>query len=215
MRKRGFTLIEILVVIGIISLLLAYLVVQFNKPIGPEEGTKGLLLQLSAAIDSYNNEFRAFPPDGYDEPVFAPNGRELKGSACLAYYLAWMYSDGAGGFVEFEMKRPDYTDPERTGEVPVNGGAQFWPGCNPGKHLNAYGEILDLFGNALRYDNCGLFTPDPQPAAGGGDPDPRVDGNGGRLFSSRRYDLWSCGADGGRTDAAAKDDIIAGREDRR
>ena len=52
------------------------------------------------AIDSYANEFGEYPPDGYDYPVYTPNGIQLKGSACLTYFLAWVYPDGDGSFVE-------------------------------------------------------------------------------------------------------------------
>ena len=221
MRKRGFTLIEILVVIGIISLLLAYLVVQFNKPIGPIEGTKGLLLQLSAAIDSYKNEFRAFPPDGYDEAVTAPNGQQLKGSACLTYYLAWMYPDGSGGFENHDMKKPDYTDPEHIRMVPVHNEEPFWGGVKPTEDLNGYGEIIDKWLHPLRYDNCERtgkdgtvqYSPGIQPAGGGKDPDPRETENNGRPYNAGAYDLWSCGADGDTEETSGKDDIIAGREE--
>jgi len=218
MRKAGFTLVEILVVIGIISVLLGILVACLNRSPGPPAGTKAQLLRLSMALQSYRNEFHAFPPDGYDEPVIASNGRQLKGSACLTYFLAWKYPDGSGGFVDYDMTRRKYINAELYHEAPANNGRPFWD-CNVKKELTKSGEILDLFGNPVRYDNCerardGIvrYSPGIQPMAGGSDPDPREATSSGRPFSTGRYDLWSCGPDGGARNATAADDIILGCE---
>lgn len=223
-REKGFTLVEVLTVIGILSMLLAAIIVVTRS--SPEKaaaaGTKGLLLKLSLALQRYHSEFRVFPPDGYDFPVTAPNGLQLKGSACLTYYLAWKYPDGEGGFEDYEMKKPFYIDSENITMVPVNQEVPFWADCKPKDDLNKYGEVRDKFslGNPLRYDNCERrrdkkvrYSPDIQPMAGEkDDPDPRAENNNDHPFNAGRYDLWSCGADGGTEDTSAKDDIISGQE---
>jgi prepilin-type N-terminal cleavage/methylation domain-containing protein len=223
-KDRGFTLVEILTVIGIMALLFsAIIVVTAGAPDRARRaGTQGLLNQLSMALQRYYSEFRRFPPDGYDTPVTAPNGQQLKGSACLLYYLAWMYPDGSGGFESVVMKRLDLTDPENPVMVPLKNEDPFWSeDVKPGDLLNQYGEILDKWKNPLRYDNCErptkdgqpLYTPDVQTMAGGSDPDPRQELNRGRPFNPDGYDLWSCGANGNTDESDAKDDIISGQEE--
>lgn len=221
-RKDGFTLIEILTVIGIMSLLLgAIIAVTARSPERAKaEGTKGMLLELSMALKRYHNEFYAFPPDGYDTEVVAPNGTELRGSACLTYFLAWKYPDGQGGFIDYDMKRPVYLDSQNIAWQNANQGMPYWQGCKPKDDLNRFGEILDKFVNPLRYDNCERqqedgtvrYSPHIQPAKESKDPDPRADNNEDRPFNSGSYDLWSCGVDGGEPDAEAEDDLISGRE---
>jgi prepilin-type N-terminal cleavage/methylation domain-containing protein len=218
--ERGFTLIEILTVVGIISLLLGSIIViaAGAGDRAKKKGTEGMLHTLSMALQRYYNEFREYPPDGYDFPVSAPNGQQLKGSACLTYFLAWMYSDG-GDFKSFDMVKPDYSDPDHERMVAVHNQVPFWEGVRPMEDLNQFGEILDRWLNPLRYDNCErtkegtvLYSPNVQPMAGGSDPDPRETLNERRPFNAGIYDLWSCGANGATEETDATDDIVSGRE---
>lgn len=212
MNAKGFSLIEVLVVIGIMALLISALAfysyrasyIKVQKAV-----TICVMDNANIAMNTYYNEFRSYPPDGYDEPVFAPNGLQLKGSACLTYYLAWLYPDGKGGLVEItEMTRPDYVDSGQPRRVEVNKGSPFWTSFDSKKRFNQYGEVLDGFGNPLRYDNCKSgYTPNPHPMNGARDPDPREVENGGKPYCKKSYDLWSCGPDGGMKDATTRDDI--------
>jgi len=223
-QTAGFTLIEVLTVVGILSLLIAAIVVVASGSAekAAKKGTQGILNRLAMALESYHSEFQAYPPDGYDEPVIAPNGQRLKGSACLTYYLAWMYPDGSGNFERFTLKKQDFTDSDNIKMVDVNQGVPFIEEVKTKDELNNFGEFIDRFGmqrgNPLRYDNTevvngkSLYTPRPQTMSGASDPDPREVNNKGKPFFRDGYDLWSAGPDGGSKEAKADDDMISGRD---
>lgn len=62
--RRGFTLVEILVVICIMTILMALLVVIIRGAIdrARTEKTRAIISTLSAACDSYKQDFGIFPP---------------------------------------------------------------------------------------------------------------------------------------------------------
>lgn len=114
-RARGFTLIELLVVVAIMVILATIVAVGLIplKKKAYKEKTKALLQKIQTALDTYFNEFRDYPPDGYDNegnwptvkttwPFNATQGVYLggvnangsltrghwyKGSGCLIYFL--------------------------------------------------------------------------------------------------------------------------------
>jgi len=223
-RAAGFTLIEVLTVVGIIGLLIAAIVVVTGGATekAAKKGTQGILNRLAMALESYHSEFQAYPPDGYDEPVIAPNGQRLRGSACLTYYLAWMYPDGSGNFERFTLKKPDFSDSDNIKMIDVNKGVPFIEEVKTNDELNKFGEFVDKFGmrsgNPLHYDNTevvngkSMYTSRPQTMSGESDPDPREANNKGKPFFRDGYDLWSSGPDGGTKEAKADDDMISGRD---
>ncbi len=88
-RARGFTLIEILVVISLIMVLVAALVANTIK-VGQRayvSSTKTLLNRLDLALGSYRDRVGFYPPDGFDgtEPVNARDVPDfpLRASMCL------------------------------------------------------------------------------------------------------------------------------------
>lgn len=84
-KKKGFTLIEILVVVAILAILVALTVIGLagvqNK--AKVAATKGLIGALTDAVEEYYETFKEYPPDGYDG--YSTIGR--KGTAALVYYL--------------------------------------------------------------------------------------------------------------------------------
>ena len=68
-RNRGFTLIEILVTIGIIALLAGIGVVTIGKVKGANSQTTCIsnLRSLSQGLQSYYNDYMTFPADGYPD----------------------------------------------------------------------------------------------------------------------------------------------------
>jgi type II secretory pathway pseudopilin PulG len=107
LRTRGLTLIEILVVVGIILIITAMLGAGMRTVTDKarHKATKALIGRIQTALESYHGEFRDYPPDGYDDenipgqtPVMTllPQGvvvgygnskRAVKGTASLIYFL--------------------------------------------------------------------------------------------------------------------------------
>lgn len=106
-RTSGMTLIEILVVVGIILIITAMLGAGMRTVTDKArfKAAKALIGRIQTALESYNGEFRDFPPDGYDNEniagspvVMTVNGqgivvgygtkrRAVKGTASLIYFL--------------------------------------------------------------------------------------------------------------------------------
>lgn len=82
MRRRGFTMLELLVVIGIIGLLMAALFAALAKirqrtAIGQ---ARNLVEKCASALETYRLNFRLYPNPA-DTPTWT-------GAQCLYYYLA-------------------------------------------------------------------------------------------------------------------------------
>jgi prepilin-type N-terminal cleavage/methylation domain-containing protein len=112
-RRRGFTLLELLVVMAIVILLASFLIAALwpQKDKALRSKTAAILQAVGSALDQYFAEFHDFPPDGYDhEPnwnktagtyvtggpgIFlggGPTGTKkyrYYGSGCLIYFLCY------------------------------------------------------------------------------------------------------------------------------
>lgn len=66
MRRRAFTLVEILVVIGIVAFLSAFLVTSLSGPSresARRKATLALVKRVELAVAAYRTELGTFPPD--------------------------------------------------------------------------------------------------------------------------------------------------------
>ena len=75
-RSRGFTLVELLVVVGIIALLIGILIPVASgvRKRGYEVRTKALIAKITAGCHAYYNDWRAYPGI-IDEPQVATSVR--------------------------------------------------------------------------------------------------------------------------------------------
>ena len=99
-RLRGFTLVELLVVIAIIAILVLLLLPAVNSAREAARLTscKNNLRQLGVAMHSYESAFRSLPP-GYSYRA-NPNGNEL-GHSWGAYLLPFVEEDNLHTQIDF------------------------------------------------------------------------------------------------------------------
>lgn len=89
-RSRGFTLVEIMVVMAIVVMLFGLVAVSLSQYLGKasKSATVALILKLEQHLDEYKSLTGHYPPDGVDSVVRTDDGVDIKGSACLYYFLS-------------------------------------------------------------------------------------------------------------------------------
>jgi general secretion pathway protein G len=106
MKKRGFTIMEILVVIGIIGLLAVFLVpnLMAAKDRAKEAAVKGVMRSVQLAVEAFEMENQTYPID---------NNLPLE-SLCRNYLMH-------GGYIATVPKNPftgkEYKDSDAAGRV--------------------------------------------------------------------------------------------------
>jgi type II secretion system protein G len=104
--KKGFTLVEILVVIGIIGLLIVFLVPSLlgARDRAKEAGVKAVMHSVQLAVEAYNMENDSYPL----------GNNVLLESLCRNYLMA-------GGYIAAVPKNPftgnEYTDADVAGKI--------------------------------------------------------------------------------------------------
>jgi prepilin-type N-terminal cleavage/methylation domain-containing protein len=100
-RRKGFTLIELLAVIVILSILMAFLVVNLGGAIdaADESFTRTRIAQLEAAIKEYENEHGDFPSSAFS-PEHSPLPNQLNQGAEALVLALWSPSWQGGGLSE-------------------------------------------------------------------------------------------------------------------
>jgi prepilin-type N-terminal cleavage/methylation domain-containing protein len=96
-RKRGFTLVELLVVMGIIALLMTLLVPTITKAVEvvKKDRTLSEFKDLGLSIQSFRNDWGDIPPSKPNDGT-ASSGAMSTGAANLAYYLLGPGGSGWG-----------------------------------------------------------------------------------------------------------------------
>jgi prepilin-type N-terminal cleavage/methylation domain-containing protein len=210
-KRSGFTLIEVLVVMAIISILIVGIIVGVGgmRKRAMGEKTKALLNRISVALGSYHAQFRSYPADGYDRPLFVMYGRNrqrVKGSTALVYFLCRpltkLYRIGADGEIRrqtvgpfLELKKDELSgDAARTIDERLD---------------DPRTEILDAWGHPIHYDNLerelhfrandltDINYAHSMPGLVQGIDhwkDPRTQGGGVKAMNDGTYDLFSHGA---------------------
>ena len=179
-RSRGFTLIEVLIVISIITFLMGVLVVAFTgvRKRALKAKTMAQLEAIEAAFSQYYMYFHKYPPDSH------PTGSDLDGienSECAVYYLMTAFRVGenmphtttkpsidAGPFldVDKEMLKDDAAD-----------------------GVDGHMSLIDPMGKVWFYDKAPEAADYPQ-----------------AHINVASYNLWSGGIDG-KNDLGDNDDI--------
>jgi len=158
-RKAGFTLLELLVVIAVISFLMAALFVGLSKLRSRTQAgqARNLVEKLQSALETYHLKFRAYPAPTnallYDIPTMtaAYTFADLeKNNEELYYYLATQFKKGAN------TARGEV-------EAAVTGGPFITGGLNDRETMTRSGKtyIVDPWHNLVVYKVERREYPDP------------------------------------------------------
>ncbi|MFH1423254.1 MAG: prepilin-type N-terminal cleavage/methylation domain-containing protein [Planctomycetota bacterium] len=140
-KKSGFTLVELLIVLAIISLLAALVVPALTK--GPTKAriveTSSLIQRLKAAIDKYQSDYGDYPPTSLSDFSVTTN-KTNDGIEALLACLSTKEKDGP--YIEPEEKFLANIDNDK---IPASYNLTWYFGDREAR------EIVDSWGNPLVY----------------------------------------------------------------
>ncbi len=194
-RKRGFTLIEMLIVVTIIAMLAALTMGGYTYAMRSSKRrvTTGTFEAIKLALERYNSEFAEFPqPTGSNQMVQFPpgtTGYDVSGAACLYQALTGdgydqingVTSAGAGGAGGASDGKT-----EGTGEIKNKMFVEV-----PQTIFTRKGStyiLIDGFGHPFQYVKAAAQA--AAPAGGGATPPPTTP-----TTINSTYDLWSYSED--------------------
>ncbi len=198
--RRGFTLVELLVVMGIIAILMALLVptlgaireqANINKVTAIVQG-------VSTALEAYKQVHLTYPPD-YDA-TFASTGtgtpRRCYSSECLVYYLS-------GGSIYYIQGTSSPTYPWQHAVYKVSGRKDmtvYYPfnrNVLDDRDKDGAPELLDPWGRRFVYNTGGATNYPTSPYNQYGAP----------AHNQGRFDIITAGPDKKYAGTSANDDI--------
>ncbi|MCA8921510.1 MAG: prepilin-type N-terminal cleavage/methylation domain-containing protein [Planctomycetes bacterium] len=188
-RRRGFTLVELLVVIGVIAVLAALAIPALSgvRRNSQRANTKNLITELGLAIENYQLDFGDYPPSTPKRAGLTSNGKN-DGVEALVRCLTTQAKNGP--YFEFKDDQLGNTDVDAL------------PRGNPTQSTIAVAElfeVVDDWGNPLVYWNNADYD---KPATC-----VKIDGativasagkagKTGQYADLTKFQLWSAGPDG-------------------
>ena len=169
-EDRGFTLVELLVVIGVITILIGILMPALGKVRrrAREVATKNLIEIIASNCHNYKNDWGEFPPDldgttagdhgtvagdlvaavwGGSPPGDGSDDRLKKGSVCFNFFLTSRFTKAGSGIVREPLFKFESDQVLNTGKT-----VDYDANLDGTDETVSVKEVIDPFGNALWYD---------------------------------------------------------------
>lgn len=145
--RRGFTLVEILVVIVIIAILTALLIGGISAALaaGKRRATRGFLATLEGALMEYKNTYQDFPPTLPEELGPDVRGMNATNNGAEALVACLSTQDRGGPFLQVSDVERAFGNFDGDSSARVKARTNFWFGDEQLR------EPLDYYGQPILY----------------------------------------------------------------